>query len=173
MPASMSLSTHRTIYLYSYIPCYCFVLDCYLVCSILVVYISPFARPRLGIKIQLFIPPSLHSRVHHLKPQVSCPLRTRSRAIGAIWAQHGLHCDVSPCTPSCVYIHTHTHTLSLSLSLSLPLSGSRDNNPHTLPHVQPCVRSHFGDITRLFYFTLFRTHVDSHSAIQYGELADK
>ena len=45
-----------------------------------------------------------------------------------------------------------THTLSLPLSLA---SGSGNNNPRTLPLVKPCAHSHFGDVTRLFYFILF------------------
>jgi hypothetical protein len=58
---------------------------------------------------------------------------------------------------------THTHTLSPSLS------GSGDNNPRTPPHVQPCARSHFGDVARFILFHSFpNSRADLHSAIQHA-----
>ena len=46
---------------------------------------------------------------------------------------------------------THTHSLPLSLA------SSSGDSPCTLPLVKPCAHSHFGDVTQLFYFILFRT----------------
>ena len=96
--------------------------------------------------------PRLALRVRRLSPQVSRPLRTRSRAVGAMRAQRATSRPESPLAS------THTHTLSLSLSPSL--SGSRHNDRRTPSLVQPCARTHFGDVAWLSYSIPFpfRTH---------------
>jgi hypothetical protein len=170
MPASVSLSTYRTIYLYLYVPRYGFVLDRYLACSILVVYISPFARPQPGIEIQSFFPPSLHSRVCRLSSQALRPLRTRSRAVGATRAQHGLHRYVLSRIPSRIHTHTHTHTHSLSLSLSLSLSPSQRQQgyqpAHTAPRSALRAFSFRGRRSVILLHSFPNSRADSHSAIQ-------
>ena len=122
-------------------------LDRCLARSILVAYIFPLASPRPGITIQLLFTPLLHSRVRRLSPQVLRPLRARNCDVGVTWVQRTNY--VSPRHGSRGAIplwHPHTHTVSLTRSLPLSLSGSGNNNPRTPPLVQPCARSHLGDV---------------------------
>ena len=95
--ARLSLAVYGRIIPTSYVPCYRFVLDRYLACSILVAYISPFAWPQPGIGIESLFPPFCFSR----------PLRTRK-----------LNTDCIATSYLAFPSRTHTHSLS-SLSLSL------------------------------------------------------
>ena len=89
---------------------------------------------------------SLHSHVRRLSPQVLRPLRTRNRAVGATLVHPGLHRYVSPRSR---LTSSHSET---PLASTLSLSGSEDKNLRTPPLVQPCARSHLGDVA---WFILF------------------
>ena len=114
------------------------VLDCYLPCSVLVLYIFPLAQPWPGInRNRLLFSPVLLLCVHPHFTSSSHLLRTCNHAVGATWAQHGLHCYTSPHILS--LSHTHIHTYSPSLSPSL--CGSGITTMHTTPCPAPCAFS--------------------------------
>ena len=113
------------------------VLDRYLPCSVLVLYIFPLAQPWPGInQNRLLFSPVLLLCVHPHFTSSSHLLRTCNHAVGATRAQHGLHCYTSPHILSLSHTHTHTHTHTPSLSPSLCGSGI------TTMHTTSCPAPH-------------------------------
>jgi hypothetical protein len=126
-------------------------------CSILVTYIFPFARPRPGIEIELLFPPVL---LFTCLPPLASSATPFTNLQPCHWSHAGPTRTASLRFTSHSLTYTYTHSPSLS--------GSGDNNPCTLPHVQPCARSHFGDVARFILFHSFpNSRTDLHSAIQH------
>ena len=91
-------------------------------------------------------------------------LQTRNHAIGAMRAQHRLHCYISP-PLSHPHTHTHTHTLSLSFSLFLSQQQWDNNHAHCPSSSPACVLISGMSLGLFDLITLSNSRADSNSAI--------